>query len=279
MNNDAINHSGMVGGNHNRSFENGEPRGLSSLKMDAHLEKILGEMDDNDSDDDLLQGRPEFKRDTTLTQTAAKDRKRKSPTDAFEELQESHISSDHRLSSLRKKGRPLRETKIESKCNDTDTLAVRISSSVPDSPTQLNKPKIKENIGSLSSLVRNKKPPPQKQGTASNQIRFHRTCSLPKLSKPLSFDEQKERLEKIERMQDRALQKILYMTNFRFSLFPHQFEAVRRAAGVPEDFPLHKGSKVKSPLLASIRDAVVGLKLEVNQPTTRGLCIADCMGL
>ena len=79
---------------------------------------------------------------------------------------------------------------------------------------------------------------------------------------------------------DQALQRILKRdAGFEFQLLPHQFEAVRRVAGVPEEFPLHSASRVHDPRQARLSSAVAGLYRPENVPDTRGLCIADAMGL
>ncbi|KAL7563119.1 hypothetical protein ACA910_012302 [Epithemia clementina (nom. ined.)] len=85
-------------------------------------------------------------------------------------------------------------------------------------------------------------------------------------------------------LMDRALQRILKRdTSFQFHLLPHQFEAVRRIAGVPSDFPLHSSSRVvvhnDNTSSATLTQAVAGLYRKENATSTKGLCVADAMGL
>jgi len=114
--------------------------------------------------------------------------------------------------------------------------------------------------------------------------------TLPKRPKRLPRARKMEILQQITTgPADRALQLLLFNEGFQFKLLPHQFLAVRRVAGVPDDFPLHVGSKVAAAAAsdeaatatgaADMKDAIKGLDLEVNRVDTKGVLIADEMGL
>mmetsp|Transcript_3902 Transcript_3902/g.7991 ORF Transcript_3902/g.7991 Transcript_3902/m.7991 type:complete len:186 (-) Transcript_3902:13-570(-) len=94
--------------------------------------------------------------------------------------------------------------------------------------------------------------------------------------------EQWKTLKSISCRQDRALQRLLFQeSRFQFTLMPHQFIAVRKAAGVPDDFPCHVGSRVKSVKTATMEQACHGLLHRRNTKSSKqkGLCLADAMGL
>lgn len=67
--------------------------------------------------------------------------------------------------------------------------------------------------------------------------------------------------------------------DFHDQLLPHQFSAVRRVAGVPPDFPFHPGSYEVDVNTATISEAIRGLDRDENQSATRGILLADEMGL
>jgi SNF2 family DNA or RNA helicase len=73
---------------------------------------------------------------------------------------------------------------------------------------------------------------------------------------------------------DKALQILLWKLGFGDTLHVHQTMAVRRVAGVPEDFPLHKQSKATLQSM-DLTLAAMGLP----EPSTKGILLADEMGI
>jgi len=108
--------------------------------------------------------------------------------------------------------------------------------------------------------------------------RAENMAQLPPPPVPATPHQQRQMLDGIEDEADKALQKLLMdEADFCFQLKQHQFEAVRKVAGVPEKFPLHKGSGVARNVTAE--KALLGLDLKENKCTTRGILLADQMGL
>eukprot|EP00977_Amphora_coffeiformis_P000601 scaffold134_cov94-Amphora_coffeaeformis.AAC.7 len=98
--------------------------------------------------------------------------------------------------------------------------------------------------------------------------------------KPDDFSESMKQTElaKIPIPADRALQKILFDTGyFRMTLLEHQFMAVRKVAGVPENYPMHENSAIEYADAASISQSLLNWpKVDIR---ARGVLIADEMGL
>jgi hypothetical protein len=84
-------------------------------------------------------------------------------------------------------------------------------------------------------------------------------------------------LETVKEAKDKALQRLLLGAGFQFTLLPHQFLAVRKIAGVPNDFPMHLGSNIRSPKIAVMCSALKGLDYQANNQTNKGILIADEM--
>jgi DNA-binding transcriptional MerR regulator len=105
------------------------------------------------------------------------------------------------------------------------------------------------------------------------------SAPLPESHLALTAEQAQQILQEIEEKPDQALRKLLLDADFQFQLLLHQFFAVRKVAGVPEKFPLHPGSEVQQPATASIQQAIQGLDLDQNKCSTRGVLIADQMGL
>jgi hypothetical protein len=73
---------------------------------------------------------------------------------------------------------------------------------------------------------------------------------------------------------DKALQILLWKLGFGDTLHVHQTMAVRRVAGVPADFPLHKQSK------ATLQSMDLTLAaMDLPKPSTKGILLADEMGI
>jgi hypothetical protein len=92
----------------------------------------------------------------------------------------------------------------------------------------------------------------------------------------LSLDEKEDIVNSIDVPQDKLLQQLLLNAGFRFTLLSHQFLAVRKIAGVPTDFPMHRGSNI-TPSNVTIKLALSGLEIPENKVETKGVWIADEM--
>jgi hypothetical protein len=101
--------------------------------------------------------------------------------------------------------------------------------------------------------------------------------SCPSSPPSLSSDQKNEIVDSIDEPKDKALQRLLLGAGFQFTLMPHQFVAVRKIAGVSEDFPSHQGSKIVSPKYATMTLALEGLDYQANNQTNKGILIADEM--
>ena len=92
----------------------------------------------------------------------------------------------------------------------------------------------------------------------------------------LTVEDQQTILAKITHHPNQALQKILFDTGcFRRTLLPHQFLAVRRVAGVPDNFPMHVGSLVIDAKVATLQLALA--KVDLDSGKKRGILLADEM--
>jgi len=86
-------------------------------------------------------------------------------------------------------------------------------------------------------------------------------------------------LAKIPVPANRALQKLLFDTgNFRMTLLEHQFLAVRKVAGVPDNYPMHENSSIQSADTATIEESLLNWPVDpVKDRRERGVLIADEM--
>lgn len=79
-----------------------------------------------------------------------------------------------------------------------------------------------------------------------NDIKLDDQCdSWPVPPLPLSDRHKVTELSKIKDVNNAALQKLMYDFDDQYTLFDHQFEAVRKVPGVPESFPFHQGNAIQ----------------------------------
>ena len=116
----------------------------------------------------------------------------------------------------------------------------------------------------------------KKQGKpkAVNKANLAERLRLRRRASSTLTSEDMEALKTIDKVEDKALQVLLWKLGLRFTLLNHQFEGCRGVAGVPENFPFHAGVVTK-PTNITLDVALQGLK----EPTTQGLLLADDMGL
>jgi hypothetical protein len=103
------------------------------------------------------------------------------------------------------------------------------------------------------------------------------TTDCPAGPKSLSPQEKEGIVDSIKEPKDKALQYLLLNAGFQFTLLPHQFLGVRKVTGVPNDFPLHQGSKLTSPKNVTVMRALGGLNYQPNNRDNKGILVADEM--
>lgn len=145
-------------------------------------------------------------------------------------------------------------------------------------PTAAATPQITTSVASTAqpgSTIRRVTLSPDPE-TASPAPKRARTKRVP--LGPLEFptdDEKKKALAEFQNPADRALQKLLWAINCRYTLLPHQPEAVRAIAGLPASFPHHSAMDNSTDKM-SVAETFRAFPIESK---TKGILCADEMGL